>query len=837
LVVRFLLTILAFLALLVGNAGAGGSPPPVKGGMTGIHLQSTSGSLPPGAMISFGHAFARGDVPVGIGLIAMAGGRPIPLQMDIKATHADGSVRHAILTLAIPQGAGNGLDVTLSRGGTAGGRLDAAQAARDLLAGGYDLKVEVTTGGQTYTADAGAALSRALSQGLDVWMNGELASEFRVHAAITEALFVTFDIRAYGNGDIRTDVTISNDWIRSAGGKLHQPDAVTYDVAIKQNGRTVFSHDNLNHHQNANWRTQISSDGRGPGVRVIFDVGYLAKAGAVPAIDTSIAVNEATLQRHWNDLQKTNTGPMGSALWTPYMPTTGGRFDIGMVTGWQAWYLIDQDPRAEDLMMKGANVAGSVPWHLRDVATGRFLTIDDRPGFSTGWMNGKGADAFAEPYTVEGTGWTPDSAHQPAMSYVPYLFTGDRYHLDELQAEANWHLVAGDAGYRSGADGLFHLGQIRGQAWALRSIGQAALITPDDDPLKGYFADKLNKNINYQLARDLSAANEVKGYILDENHKGSMAPWQDDFYTAVIAQLSMQSVENTAALTDWKVNFTAGRFISEDKGFNPLAGTNYYMFFADAGREPWRLFDNWTEVYDTFVAEHGAPTSLLENYVGGYADVARGTLATLITATGDPRAIEAYGFLVEETQHKFVTGVGGDPTWSIAPRLADGGLVQYDGITVGGDGGEMLTGSAGSQLLHGKAGNDTIQGRAGSDLLFGGDGDDVLYGGEDDDHLFGGKGADTLMGGLGSDVLKGNEGADRFQFARSGDGRDTIADFDRGIDRLKIRGLSEADAQSLIAKSTADQNGNAVLPLTPNDAITLLGLSVDALRTSFFLLR
>jgi Ca2+-binding RTX toxin-like protein len=261
------------------------------------------------------------------------------------------------------------------------------------------------------------------------------------------------------------------------------------------------------------------------------------------------------------------------------------------------------------------------------------------------------------------------------------------------------------------------------------------------------------------------------------------------------------------------------------------------MFFADAGREPWRLFDNWTEVYDTFVAEHGAPTSLLENYVGGYADVARGTLASLITATGDPRAIEAYGFLVGETQHKFVTGVGGDPTWSIAPRLADGGLVQYDGITVGGDGGETLTGSAGSQLLHGKAGNDTTQGEAGSDLLFGGDGDDVLYGGEDDDHLFGGKGADTLMGGPGSDVLKGNEGADRFQFARSGDGRDTIADFDRGIDRLKIPGLSEADAQSLIAKSTADQNGNAVLPLTPNDAITLLGLSVDALRTSFFLLR
>lgn len=817
-----------------GDPGAGGSAPPVAGGLPSVRLQAPSGALMPGEMVSFGQAFARGEVPAGSGLLATAGGKPVPLQMDVKATHADGSVRHAILTLAVPDGSGSTLDVTLDRG-SGGGSADPAAVARDLLAGGYDLKVTITSGGQSETVDAAAALSEALSQGLDVWMQGDLATEFRVESEVGNGLLATFDIRAYANGEVRTDVTIHNDRITAKDGLLHQPAALTYDVAIEQGGRTVFTHNTLDHHQNANWHTQVWADGSGPNARVVRDLGHLANTGAVPAIDSSIAVSESTLQDQWNALQKSDTGPMGSALWTTYMPTTGGRFDIGMVTGWQALYLAGQDPRAEAIILKMADVAGSVPWHLRDAATGDTLTIDDHPGFTTYERNGVGADRLAAPYSTEGTGWEPDGAHQPAMSYLPYLITGDRYYLDELHAEANYH-ITGTLYERNGADGLFYLGQIRGQAWALRSLGAAAYITPDDDPLKDYFADKLGNNIDYQRARDLSAAGEVEGYILDEIHGGSMAPWQDDFYTAVLAQLAMQGDESAAELMEWKVNFTAGRFLAEEQGFNPLAGTNYYMFVADGSREPWRLFDSWAEVYDTFVAENGAPTALLENYIGGYADIARGTLANLISGTGDPRAIEAYGFLVGETQQKFAGGVGSDPTWAIAPRLADGSVLGYDDITVGGDGGQTLTGGAGSQLLHGKAGNDTIAGGGGIDLVFGGDGADTLSGGEGNDFLFGGKGDDRLDGGPGNDFLKGGAGADTFQFARQGGGRDTVADFTAGVDRLAIGGLGSADLQALIAGASADPNGDAVLHLSADDDITLLGISSNSLEASWFLL-
>ena len=318
-----------------------------------------------------------------------------------------------------------------------------------------------------------------------------------------------------------------------------------------------------------------------------------------------------------------------------------------------------------------------------------------------------------------------------------------------------------------------------------------------------------------------------------------MAPWQDDFFTGVVSQLAAKGFDQALELLAWKTNFTAGRFISEEKGFNPLSGTQYNLYVYQ--EDPFRIYDTWAEVYQVTIKhlEGAEPVALHGNYAGGYADVARGALANLIGATGDPRAIEAFGFVVGETENnaRITEGHTRTPTWAFAARLADGSLVQHDDITVAGNGGETLTGGAGSQLLHGKAGNDTLSGGAGIDLLFGGDGNDVLHGGDGADYLFDGKGAGMLNGGPGNDFLKGNQGADTFQFARSGDGRDTIADLEPGLDRLKIPGITHADAQSLIANATSGQKGGAVLHLTPDDDITLLGISVDKLQTSFFLLR
>ena len=67
-------------------------------------------------------------------------------------------------------------------------------------------------------------------------MSGSQASEFRVTTAIDDHLKATFDIRVYANGEIKTDVIVTNETTYTANPKTY-----TYDVAIKQGGATVYT--------------------------------------------------------------------------------------------------------------------------------------------------------------------------------------------------------------------------------------------------------------------------------------------------------------------------------------------------------------------------------------------------------------------------------------------------------------------------------------------------------------------------------------------------------------------------------------------------------------------
>ena len=99
----------------------------------------------------------------------------------------------------------------------------------------------------------------------------------------------------------------------------------------------------------------------------------------------------------------------------------------------------------------------------------------------------------------------------------------------------------------------------------------------------------------------------------------------------------------------------------------------------------------------------------------------------------------------------------------------------------------------GNNTLVGGNGKDSLVGGAGDDSLIGGNGKDTLDGGDGNDTLVGGNGKDILVGGAGDDSLVGGKGKDIF-LIESGNGEDTIADFEIGSDRLGIgRDLSYDD--------------------------------------------
>ncbi|MFD1195037.1 M10 family metallopeptidase C-terminal domain-containing protein [Seohaeicola saemankumensis] len=120
-------------------------------------------------------------------------------------------------------------------------------------------------------------------------------------------------------------------------------------------------------------------------------------------------------------------------------------------------------------------------------------------------------------------------------------------------------------------------------------------------------------------------------------------------------------------------------------------------------------------------------------------------------------------------------------------RVQDSGATGSDRAQIYQDSGIALNlaGWSGVERVHGFSGNDTLDATTWTDavFLFGERGNDMLRGGAGHDTLIGGPGNDTLSGGAGDDWLSGGAGADHFVF-RPGFGRDVIARFDQGEDRI-----------------------------------------------------
>jgi Ca2+-binding RTX toxin-like protein len=129
-----------------------------------------------------------------------------------------------------------------------------------------------------------------------------------------------------------------------------------------------------------------------------------------------------------------------------------------------------------------------------------------------------------------------------------------------------------------------------------------------------------------------------------------------------------------------------------------------------------------------------------------------------------------------------------------------GGFGYFTDEIHGGRGNDQAYGGGGDDLLYGNHGLDILGGEAGNDKLYGGKGSDQIDGGSGPDKLVGGRGNDILTGDTGDDILKGNRGndtltggtgRDTFTFKMAdNEGKDTITDWDDGVDMIRLVGGS-----------------------------------------------
>jgi hypothetical protein len=652
------------------------------------------------------------------------------------------------------------------------------------------------------------------------------------------------------------------------------------------------------------WDHQVASAGTiNPNVQ--YDVPYLEATGAIQAYDTSYGVSDAAIQYNYGNLNATDTGPMGTGTVDTYMPGTGGRQDIGPQPNWTAQWLLSQNPAAYAVMMADANASGGVPWHYTDESTGEAVNGQTYPNLysNPGPVNG------APQYGSATDPWTPDVAHMPDLNYLPYLTTGSHYQLQLLQAEADYAITSvwgyGTAVDSSGtvptgflaffnqANPGSNSNQVRAAAWELRTVAEAAFLTPDNDPLKSYFTNELGTAIG-GLVQQYITDNTEAGYgqlagfvgptVIGYNGE-NMAPWQEGYFVTSLAEVAGMGLPQISAeaveMLQFMNNFISGLFINGPNGFNPLAGTAEWItvnnpstnapyttwgqLFSANAQTTWSNGNNGLPAFPTSIANWSTQA------MGGYAEIARAALADEITYTQSPQAIQAYGLVVSQIAYSFQldnsgswsTGSGSTevaayqnyPQFSVMPRLPDGVWLPASQMQIDTSNAAMvnLTGAAGQDVLLSVVGNGTAtltskSAAGGNALLYGGSGPTTLIAGAGNDYMFGGGSGSsyiyntsqslqfgaqqttTFIDGTGNDYMLGGPGPNiyAFQVNATGPRTTTIANFNTSTDRLQVAanldGNGMNSASQLLAGATLS-NGNTTLHLSPNDNITLLGIS------------
>jgi hypothetical protein len=566
-----------------------------EGAITSLGFVNQLSSAVSNRYVTFGHAFAYGHVPAGKQLVAKVGSQEILLQVDKKTTHGDGSLKFAVVTAKLDSlGGGQSLQSGLFTVSSA--PVGATLTPSDVLRiANYDFVVNITMGGQTYSASARAALQAAVTSGnVETYLSGPFVTEFNVRSNLTANLDAEFDIRIYANNEIRTEVTVTNSY-----GFVSGMADRTYDVTLTQAGQVVYSRAGLKHVPYSNWHRNFVSGGSAMNVFIKHNRAYYAQTRLVPNFNPDGAPTEAYIQSRRVDLNSASCGPMGTGTLTPYMPTTGLRDDIGFLPVWDAVYFTSMDVRARDWVLCNANAAASIPYHVAETS-GLPFRVTDHPSLWLDYRGQSNANKLASAFATGSSPFTPETAHMPSLGYSAYLITGDRVYLQETLFQVGAVIGMTWNSPRQNGKGIIvsDAEEARAAAWNLRTLANAAEITPDSHSQKAYLMTLLDNNLTYLnnhfTGAPAQAQGEIHGYLYGPHRKG-LAPWQQDFLAISLGQIANRGYAKAISAIKGQANFIAGRYIQAESVFCPtLAAANSLTVARSNGS----FAQTWAEVRD-----------------------------------------------------------------------------------------------------------------------------------------------------------------------------------------------------------------------------------------------
>jgi hypothetical protein len=613
-------------------------------GQTVTSAQSVSATLATQNFTTAGWSTFGQVVPQGLATTGLQLGT-LPTQTDIKTTWPDGSIRFAVVTAQIPS-TGN---YALTQG---------AQTTAGFTPQVPPALVRFTlSDGTVYTAALPAAPSS------DTWLSGPLVREWRtvitpINVATGEAhpfLRVLFDTRSYNDGKSRVDVTVENTLDQVGATK------VDYSVDILSGTQTLYHHDTLTHWYLTRWRKA-------------FDLNGLTEAQVTP--DLEPVFQASALPRFLSWVQNVISQPTGSTfdieqrggLTYDDMSATGGRAEIAPYPDWTALYLIFKDPIQRQFVNANGDLSGSQPIHIRN-PDGSLLSLDARPKYWMDarwypWNDGPASTAWLSDSAVVTGPLRPDLAHQPSLAYVPYLLTGDRYYADEMSFWASFNLIGtypGSGTYpndqRQGFN-LFPTNQVRGAAWGLRNLVDAAAYLPDSDPMHAYFTRKVQQNLAYADTY-ADTTHTPLGTYFDSLYTGPAPedwgstglfidrPWMNLYVAWSLDHARKQSFTGGLHLRDSLVHFAIRLFQSSSDPTSPdyypqTYGGPYKLKIGDVVNTGPVYYQTLREM---FTATYGNPPSAPNPLVGYYGPEER-LVAMIGIENGMPGSQQVYDYIM-----------------------------------------------------------------------------------------------------------------------------------------------------------------------------------------------
>jgi hypothetical protein len=261
-----------------------------------------------------------------------------------------------------------------------------------------------------------------------------------------------------------------------------------------------------------------------------------------------------------------------------------------------------------------------------------------------------------------------DSAHHPALTYVPFLATGDPYYLEALQLSTTWCIGDVAAAYRLDNKCILSHGQTRAYAWCLRDVAQLAKVTPTSAPEwmlpppywerilennRVWFTETFIRNAKphcrvFRVATSYVRTTQVPDKSLD--NIPLISPWMEEYLSVILAWIVMMGHESWREAFNWKVGSTIAR-TDRISGWQRAYATPYLIFFGLTPSGPW--VESWNELWEVNVKlQHwhvGDPNRWSFSPNTGYLSYTRAVLA-LASHLGIANAKQCYGWADEEVR-------------------------------------------------------------------------------------------------------------------------------------------------------------------------------------------